>query len=204
MTSNFLSLNPSKTEFLLIGIPTQLSKMSDAVLHLSSETTVSPIPAARNLGVIFDSNMSMSDHISTLSKISLSQIRDIRRIRSSLDHNTARTIVTSLIHSRLDYCNSLFLNLPVSQLKRLQFIINSSARAVTRTPKFCHISPVSKSLHWLKINGRIHFKVLSLVYKVLQTNQPIYVRKLLAIQPASNTRSSSVVTLTILYYFLCM
>ena len=195
MASNFLSLNPSKTEFLLIGLPTQLSKISDAVLHLSSETTVSPIPAARNLGVIFDSNMSMSDHISTLSKISLSQIRDIRRIRSNLDHNTARTIVTSLIHSRLDYCNSLFLNLPVSQLKRLQFILNASARAVTRTPKFSHISPVLKSLHWLKINERIHFKVLSLTYKVLQTNQPIYLRKLLTVQPASNTRSSSVVTL---------
>ena len=137
----------------------------------------------------------MSDHISALCKSALCQIRDIRRIRVSLDYNTAHTITTSLIHSRLDYCNSLFLNLPKSQLNRLQLVLNASARAVTRTPKFSHISPVLKSLHWLKINERIHFKIISLIYKVLQTNQPIYLRNLLTIQPASNTRSSSVVTL---------
>jgi len=60
---------------------------------------------------------------------------------------------TSLIHSKLDYCNSFFLNLPQSQLGRLQFILNSSARAVSKTPKFAHISPVLKPLHWLKLSN---------------------------------------------------
>src|SRR5258706_199662 len=36
----------------------------------------------------------------------------------ALDLNTAKTIATSLVHSRLDYCNSLFLNLPSSELNR--------------------------------------------------------------------------------------
>jgi len=41
----------------------------------------------------------------------------------------AKTIATSLIHSKVDYCNSLFLNPPCSQLDRLQLILNSAARA---------------------------------------------------------------------------
>jgi len=41
---------------------------------------------------------------------------------------------TSLIHSKLDYCNSLFLNLPQCQLGRLQLILNSSVRAVSKLP----------------------------------------------------------------------
>jgi len=64
-------------------------------------------------------------------------------------------IATSLIHSKLDYCNSLFLNLPQSQLGHLQLILNSSARAVSKTPKFAHITPNLKFLHWLKIEQRI-------------------------------------------------
>jgi len=46
MTANLLTLNSSKTEFLLIGFEQQLSKM-----HNSSLITTQ---SARNLGFIFD------------------------------------------------------------------------------------------------------------------------------------------------------
>jgi len=104
-----------------------------------------PSDSARNLGVIFDSSLTMSDHISSVSKSCFLFIRDLRQIRSTLDSTTAKTIATSLIHSNVDYCNSLFLNLSRSQLDHLQLILNSAARAVAKTPRFTHISPVLKS-----------------------------------------------------------
>src|SRR6218665_2054569 len=51
-------------------------------------------------------------------------------------------------------------------MQRLQLIQNSLARAVTRTPRHHHLTPVLKSLHWLKIPERILFKVLSLTYSL--------------------------------------
>ena len=53
--------------------------------------------------------------------------------------------------SKLDYCNSLYHNLPNHQLHRLQQIQNSLARAVVKAPKSTHITPILKSLHWLKL-----------------------------------------------------
>jgi len=137
----------------------------------------------------------MSDHISSVSKACFLSIRDLRRIRNTLDYTTAHTIATSLIHSKLDYCNSLFLNLPQSQLNRLQLILNSTARAVSKSPKFCHITPLLKSLHWLKIQQRIEYKVLSITYKTLQFRQPSYLHSLLNVQSYRTTRSSDIVTL---------
>ena len=195
MSSNLLSLNQTKTEFLLLGLPVQLSKLSDPCLLMPSNVSIKPTDSARNLGVIFDSTLSLSQHISSVSKSCFLFIRDLRRIRNTLDFNTAHTIATSLIHSRLDYCNSLFLNLPQSQIRRLQLILNSTARAVSMTPKNCHISPVLKSLHWLKIEQRIQFKIISITYKALQTQKPSYLRKLLVVNPNRRTRSSCVVTL---------
>jgi len=64
---------------------------------------------------------------------------------------------TSIIHSKIDYCNSLLLNLTATQTNRLQLVLNSAARAVTKTPKFHHITPILKSLYWLKINDRIKY-----------------------------------------------
>src|SRR6218665_2836966 len=78
-----------------------------------------------------------------------------------------------------------------TQIQRLQLIQNSLARAVTRTPRHHHITPVLKSLHWLKIPERIHFKVLSLTYNPLQSSQPTYLRELFTIQPTRSTRSPS-------------
>jgi len=70
--------------------------------------TLPPTSSARNLGFIFDSHLTFFDHISSVSFMFLNHIRDLCRIRAVLDFDTARTIGTSLVHSRLDYCNSLY------------------------------------------------------------------------------------------------
>src|SRR6218665_2813164 len=112
-----------------------------------------------------------------------------------LDLKTASTIATSIVHAKLDYCNSLFLNIDLTQINRLQAIQNALARAVTKTPKHHHITPVLKKLHWLKIPERIEYKVISLTYNTLQPSQPSYLRQLFTIQPPRSTRSSSTLTL---------
>ena len=59
------------------------------------------------------------------------------------------------------------------------------------------VTPILKSLHWLKVNECIEYKLLSLTYKVLTTAQPSYLYNLfISLQPPRSTRSSSVVTLS--------
>jgi len=107
---------------------------------------------------------------------------------------TASTIAASIVYSKLDYCNSLYYNLPKSQINRLQQIQNCLARTVVKAPKSSHITPILRSLPWLKINKRIEYK-LSLTYKVLITSQPDYLHNLISVQSSGRTRSSSLVTL---------
>src|SRR6218665_154564 len=83
----------------------------------------------------------------------------------------------------------------VTQLNRLQAIQNALVRAVTKTPKHHHITPVLKKLHWLKIPERIEYKVISLTYNTLQSSQPSYLSQLFTIQPPRSTRFSSTLTL---------
>src|SRR6218665_1756367 len=135
--SQWMSSNPSKTEFIIISLPAQIKKIPDSSIRLSSNssftTFISDAPV-RNLGVTFDPHLSISKHISNLSRSCFMHIRNLRRIRPMLDFKTASTIATSIVHSKLDYCNSLFLNLDSTQIQRLQLIQNSLTRAVTRTP----------------------------------------------------------------------
>jgi len=81
------------------------------------------------------------------------------------------------------------------QITRIQQIQNSLAHAVVKAPKSRYITPILRSLHWLKITKRIEYKLLSLTYKVLTTTQPPYLHHLISVQPPRSTRSSSPVTL---------
>jgi len=76
-------------------------------------------------------------------------------VYSSIPH-TAKTIATSIVHSKLDYCNSL----PKHQINRLQH--NALVRTVVQASKFQHITPILKSLHWLKVSERIEYKIIYL------------------------------------------
>ena len=145
-------------------------------------------------------NILHSDQISAISKACYYHIRLLRCIPPYLDSTTARTIATSIVHSKLDYCTSFYYNLPrpKSQITSLQQIQNSLVCAVLKAPQFCHITPVLCSLHWLQITQRIEYKLLSLTYKVLTTTQPPYLHNLISIsvQPPRSIRSSSLLTLT--------
>jgi len=87
MSSNVLSLNPSKTEFLIFGLP-QLSKLNNPTIHPPNNVILSPVDSGRNLGVIFEKNLSFAQHISAISKPCFLNIRDLRRICNTIDQTS--------------------------------------------------------------------------------------------------------------------
>src|SRR5258708_1381921 len=87
------------------------------------------------------------------------------QIRSSIDINSATILANALVHSKLDYCNSLYYSLPNSSIHRLQLVQNALARVVVpSTLRHHHITPVLKGLHWLPVEQRIKYKIASITY----------------------------------------
>jgi hypothetical protein len=179
MCNNKLALNASKTEFLLLGTPCQLNKFDNINSVSFDDILIAREESVRNLGIIFDKSMSFDNHINHICKITHMQIRDIRRVRDVVPKSALIPLANALVTSRLDYCNSLYNGIAKTNLQKLQRIQNSIARAITKTPKYNHITPVLKNLHWLPVEQRIKFKTSLLVYKILQTGQPQYLKSML-------------------------
>ena len=99
---------------------------------------------------------------------------------------------TKIVGSRLDFCNSLLAGTSVSNLTSLQRVQNTLARVVVQKPWFCHITPVLSDLHWLPVRHRISFKIATVTFRVLQSQQPSYLSSLIPrYVPARALRSSS-------------
>ena len=118
-------------------------------------------------------------------------IRKINTIRHFLTQDALKTLVCSLVLSRLDYCNSLLAGCPKILLNKLQKVQNSAARLICRLPRSAHITPALESLHWLPIEQRINYKLLLLTFKALNGYGPSYLSDLLQLYvPSRSLRSS--------------
>jgi len=108
-----------------------------------------------NLGVIIDSQLSMSDLVSSLCRACFFQLCQLRQVRSSLTTDTTKTLVHAFFSSRLDYYNSLLYGVNDGLLRTIQAVQNAAACVTTETRKFDHVRPVLRELHWLPVRKRI-------------------------------------------------
>ena len=190
MTRNFLVLNDSKTEVL--HFTSRFAKNPSIPNITAGEAVVNLVPNARDLGVILDTHMTMRPHINNIIRSASFALKKISSIRKYLDRQSCEKLVHAFISFRLDNCNSLLINLPDKDLRKLQRIQNSSARLVALSKKRDHITLILFDLHWLPVIHRINFKVLLLTYKTLCGMALAYMSDIIhPYVPARTLRSSS-------------
>ncbi|KAI4889136.1 hypothetical protein NFI96_015148 [Prochilodus magdalenae] len=171
MTAHHLKLNPNKTELLFI--PSTTGPHRDLAISFGN-SLIAPTEDARSLGVILDGQLSFLAHIANLTRSCRFLLYNIWRIRPFLSQEATQLLVHSLVISRLDYCNSLPAGLPLRGIRPLQLVQNAAARLIFNLPKFTHVTPLLRSLHWLPVVARIRFKTLMLAYKAKNGPAPPY------------------------------
>ena len=87
-----------------------------------STVLISSLPKVCNLGVIFDNYLSLDAHISNICRSTHFHLRNIGQIRTLLTFHATAQLIHALITTRLDFCNSIFYNLPNNKIERLQRI----------------------------------------------------------------------------------
>ncbi len=180
LTNNMLQLNQDKTEVILFRPKHGAQKITSIDVPVRN-TVITSVPAVTNLAVTLGSLMKMDQQVTSVCRSAYYQIRRIGCIRGYLTANATKSLVSSLVTSRLDYCNVLLIILPKAQIGRLQCVQNTAARLITRTSKYSHITPVLKNLHWLPIEYRIQFKLLVYTFKSLHRLAPSYISNMVTL-----------------------
>ena len=189
MALNMLKLNTDKTELLYFHSKfrpyLQLNpiQLGSDVIHPSSH--------AKNIGVIFDSTMTMSRHINAVVKSGFYHLRNIAKVRNVLTLNTTKILIHAFVISKIDNYNSLLYGLPKQLIDKLQHLLNAAARVITGGRKNDHISSILQEFHWLPMEQRIIFKINLITFKCLNNLAPSYLKELLALYLSNRTLRSS-------------
>ena len=104
------------------------------------------------------------------------RLRQLRRVRRSLDSESVATLVHAFVTSRIDYCNVLLAGTSKATTDKLQRLLNAAARLVSDTKKFDRglTQLVHVDLHWLDVPERVKYKLVSMVHYCLHQKAPQY------------------------------
>ncbi|KAK2141457.1 hypothetical protein LSH36_1095g00036 [Paralvinella palmiformis] len=153
-----------------------------------ADSVVNAVHYVRNLSVYLDSSLTMGKQVNAVSRACYYQIRNIGCIRQFITTDVCKTLVNSLVTSRLDYSNALLYGIPNSSSTRSTKQCCSSLR----TRKREHITPVLKSLHWLSVVYRPLYKLPMYTYKALNSTASVYLEELvIPYHPRRSPRSES-------------
>ena len=101
------------------------------------------------------------------------------------DFENLPNLIHALVSRRSDYCNSLLYGVPNCHLHKFQRVQNAAARLIFEESRYCHVTPLLKSLHWLPVKYRIIFKVLLITFKAIHDLTPVYISELISIRDVS-------------------
>ena len=139
MSLNTLKLNLEKTEFIVFGSKAQRQKISSHMPVSIFGSIFHPVDFVKNLGVWFDAEFSIFEHVKKARKECFLQLCDLRRIRQYLTPKVTVLSANAFVSSRL-HCLSCL------NQHKLQNIQNTLARIVTNHRKYAHVTPIIKKL----------------------------------------------------------
>lgn len=164
MNINRLKLNPTKTELVMFGTRSQLDKTLNDCVWLAG-VPVYRVPQAKYLGVLLDETLSFKAQIASVCSKALLNIARICVLHPYLSEETCKILVQALVISHLDYANACYIGLPDSEMDKLQRVQTQAAKLVLKAKRLDSATQCLKDLHWLPIQQRIQFKILSLTFQ---------------------------------------
>ena len=167
LTANELTLNKSKTEFMIIGSRQRLNTLPHSPSLKIDEAPINQVPSTKSLGVYIDENLTWKVHIENLSKKIASGIGALKRIRPFVPHKTLLFIYNSLVKPQFDYCNVVWGSCNKTLVNKLQKLQNRAARVLTTSTFDTSTEYLYQVLSWRKLESQCQIQKACMVYKSL-------------------------------------
>ena len=105
LLANKLSLNVSKTEYMIIGSRQRLTQIStDPKISIGSQN-ISRVKETKTLGVLVDENITWKNHIEATCKKISKTIGMMRRVKSVISNESLKRLYKALVLPHFDHCS---------------------------------------------------------------------------------------------------
>ena len=146
LTTNKLSLNLTKTEFMLIGSIKRIREIDhDPSIRINGVERVSH---SKLVGVTIDESLTWAEHAAQIIKKVHAGLRALRRVRDFVDTRSLTMICKALVEPHFTYCSPVWDSLGASLSQKLQKLQNRAAHIITRSDYNVRSATLLNQLNW--------------------------------------------------------
>ena len=166
---NKLSLNVDKTKFMVFQSK-RSSKNFDWIELTMNGKRIEKVSTFCFLGLTINQFLDWDDHIKVISNKISSTVGVLNKLKYILSTSILKLIYSSLILSRIHYCNIVWGYSP----KRITILQKKAVRAICRTKYNAHTGPLFKKLNLLTVSDIHICKKLCFFFKFENNALPLY------------------------------
>ena len=176
LKANKLTLNKTKTEFMVIGSWQKLGLFDKSPNLVLDSFPIKQVSTTKSVGVLVDKHLSWNAHIASKSKKIASGIGAIKRCRPFVPIETLKYAYNAIVQLHFDYCDVVWGNCNATLATKLQKLQNRAARILTFSSYDTNTDPLLDKLSWRKLADRGRSHIATMVYKSLNNLGPDYLR----------------------------
>ena len=170
LCSNRLSLNISKTEFIIFKPP--MKSLQDRITLKLNGTTLYESNKIRYIGIIMDDRLTWKHHITELSKKLSRSIGIIYKMKTLCPQHVLLSIYFSLVHSHLSYGACVWGTAKDMYLNKIRNLQKKVIRTISYAGYKDHSGPLFKQHNILKFDDIIKIQLACLMWDFDHGNLP--------------------------------
>jgi len=169
---NFLEINASKSKCLIIS-KRPLSQHNIPMVKIDNKA-IEFSKNAKNLGIVFNSNLSWGNHIATAVAKVYGLLRTLWSLQSLTPQPIRLLLCKTYLVPILLYGVELFANCDYESKRKLTVAFNNIARYVYNLKRFDHISEHSRSIFSLSFENFLKLRTLIFLHRIIYSQKPLY------------------------------
>lgn len=174
LRANRLTLNMTKTEYMLIGSGQRVGTLPDSPVLTVNGAVINKVSSTKSLGVIIDDRLNWSHHVEKVSKKIASGIGALKRIRHLVPQPILIQIFNALVQPHFDYCCTVWGNCGLTLQEKLFKLQKRAARVLTFSSFDSEYEPLFAILGWKTVTQQQQLHKATMVFKSLHGLTPNY------------------------------
>ena len=151
LTTNKLTLNDEKPEFMLIGSRSRLASTANRPNLKLGDRHIRHVPHKKSLGMVLDEQLKWHKHNEVQCKKNSDNIALLKRARPFVPRHTLIKMYNAFVLPHFNYCSTMWNNRSCSVINMLSKLQRRAARIITSSTYDIGSSQILKELNWKPI-----------------------------------------------------
>ena len=157
-------------KWMTVDFPVNMTlNLSGKVIKSLDLQTPGSKDSGKSLGILLSNDLSLKRQISSVKQSCYNNLRNLKNIKEFLSTDTKLILVKCLVLSKLDFCNSLYYNMPQYQINILTRLLDNYIRFIYRLHRRedlllyylrFHILPVTYRIYSLSTSASMELRLL--------------------------------------------